>query len=143
MNKISVWCLAGGIALSSFCLQARATSNDDDLSFLSSFVDWSDWGQNINNTHFNFFGGIQKTDLNKIVKLCAIDYRANPTDPESTITSKPLIVNDVVYWSAQTGQIGAHKLVRDSKGNFKSCQKIWQQTVSNVANLGLQGLTTR
>ncbi len=134
------------------CLQVRAGGayNDDgdvgdvdDIKYIDTFTNWSDWGQNINNTHFNINSGISKYSLSKIEQLCAIDYRANSTDPDSTIGAKPIIIDDVIYWSAQTGQIGAHKIVRDAYGKFVSCKKLWQKSVSDVVNLGLSGLTSR
>ena len=137
--------LKGVVLLLSFCtLSAQAGDSDDlDLSFISSILDWSDWGQNINNTHHNIYSGISKYNLNNLIQLCAIDYRANPNDGNATIGAKPLIVKDVIYWSAQTGQIGAHKIVRDSSGNFLRCDKLWQQSVTDVVANGLNGLTSR
>ncbi|MGD9591083.1 MAG: hypothetical protein AB7V32_01015 [Candidatus Berkiella sp.] len=158
MSKFAAWCSVLVIALSSFCLQARATYNDDgdssddfDLSFLNYITEWSDWGQNINNNHFNINSGISKLNINQVQQLCAINYTVPPYTTGITY-AKPLIVKDVVYWvglpgqvaSGSHAQIGAHKLKRNYLGRFVGCEKLWQKEVNDVVDLGdLPNYTSR
>lgn len=105
----------------------------------TKFEDWKSWGQNINNTHYNPDSGINEGEIKKLTELCKIDYMKYSVVSDSSTRSanaKPLIVDDTIYWTAFSGQIGAHKVLRDQSGKFTGCKELWVQDVSNV--LGLQ-----
>ncbi len=160
MNKFATCCGVVAVALSLSSFQAGAgyyydddgsSCDTDDISFNSS-TSWSDWGQNINNSHFNINSGISKFNIDKVVQLCAIDYRMPPAMANGTVYSKPLIVKDVVYWTAIAGSfgspdavgvMGAHKLKRDYLGRFVGCEKLWQKRVIDVVDVGVPSLYVR
>lgn len=107
---------------------------------------WNSWGQNINNDHYNLNSGIyEKQDVRKLINLCKIDYTEGSIAdaPRSRSTSsKPIIVGDVIYWTAFAGKIGAHQIIRDKNGSFIGCNEKWVKDVSVLTDLSGAPLTS-
>lgn len=110
-----------------------------------SYADnWSHWGgDSLNNSHYNADSGISRGDVKKIEELCKIDYTAGAVIDTPTIHSsggKPIIVGDVIYWTAFSGKVGAHKVHRDSNGKFMGCSSLWVKDVSDTLGILSGGL---
>jgi outer membrane protein assembly factor BamB len=103
---------------------------------------WSNWGQNIHNTHHNPNSGVTKDNVGNIVELCKIDYTQGSTSPNPKIystSSKPIMINDVVYWTAMSGKVGAHKISRKNNGEVTGCHSLWVQDVSDLLGIADTG----
>lgn len=103
---------------------------------------WTNWGQNLNNTSNNPDSGISKSEVSTLVELCKIDYtaHANSLNPATQSTSsKPIIIDNVVYWSAFSGQVGAATINRDKNGNILGCSEKWVTDVSDALGITENG----
>lgn len=105
---------------------------------------WGSWGQNISNTHHNPNSGITKGNLQKIVNLCKIDYTHGHGFTQDSVdnspkafstSSKPIIIEDIIYWTAFAGKIGAHKIERQTNGEIRGCKALWAKDVSDLLGL--------
>lgn len=107
----------------------------------NTIKNWTHWGNGLDNNHHIKHSGISKNNVNKVIELCKIDYLngavpaalANPATKSAS--SKPVIIGDMVYWTAFGGRIGAHKVLRDSEGNFTGCEEVWRKDVSTLLGL--------
>lgn len=110
-----------------------------DIKKAPPLQNWDNWGQNTNNTHHNLNSGIYgESDVQKIINLCKIDYTEGSESENASLfstSSKPVIVGDVIYWTAFAGKIGAHQIMRDQNGKFISCHKKWVKDVSVITDL--------
>jgi|GEM_PF-4594855 len=127
-------------------LQCYQPGSADSLSVTKTkaLEDWNNWGQNTQNNHHNPNSGLTKNNVETLVELCKIDYTQGLVGgaPSSySVSSKPVIVNDTIYWTAFAGKIGAHKIMRDAHGNFTGCNQIWVQDVASLFGVVSPGRT--
>ncbi|STX55776.1 transmembrane protein (fibronectin III domain and Gp5 C-terminal repeat) [Legionella beliardensis] len=147
INKGPVFCQVNpdGSPNKNQCYQPDA-KNSLIISKAKKLEDWSNWGQNIHNSHFNINSGVTKNNINQILQLCKIDYTQGLVPTPNNIvafsnSAKPVIVDDIIYWTGFAGKIGAHKILRDQYGNFQGCNQLWVQDVSTMLNVpGIPGM---